>query len=137
VDILPLASPTTLDRRRHALSDAQYELIAPLLPTSDRPGHPWSEHRRVIDGVLWVLSTGAPWRDVPRETYGPWQTVYERFNRWARDGTWDRILETLQARLDADGQIDWELFAIDGTSVRAGRAAAGAGGENRARRRAG
>ena len=111
---------------RHALSDAQFAIIEPLLPTSDRPGHPWKDHRRVIDGVLWVLHTGAPWRDLPRETYGPWQTVYERFNRWSKDGTWGRLLEALHVRLDARGKIDWGLFCIDGGSVRASRAAAGA-----------
>jgi transposase len=72
------------------------------------------------------LHTGAPWRDLPRDTYGPWQTVYERFNRWSKDGTWGRLLEALHVRLDADGKIDWGLFCIDGSSVRASRAAAGA-----------
>lgn len=111
---------------RHALSDDHYALIRSLLPTNDRPGHPWKDHRIVIDGVLWVLHTGAPWRDLPRETYGPWQTVYERFNRWSKDGTWGRLLDALHVRLDSAGKIDWDLFCIDGSSVRAGRAAAGA-----------
>jgi transposase len=115
-----------LTRHRHALSDDHYRLIEPLLPTNDRPGHPWKDHRVVIDGILWVLHTGAPWRDLPRPTYGPWQTVYERFSRWTKDGTWGRLLEALHARLDAAGKIDWDLFCIDGSSVRAGRAAAGA-----------
>jgi transposase len=111
---------------RHSLSDDHFAVIAPLLPAGDRPGRPWKAHRRVIDGILWVLHTGAPWRDLPRETYGPWQTVYERFNRWSKDGTWGRLLEALHARLDAKGKIDWGLFCIDGSSVRASRAAAGA-----------
>lgn len=115
-----------MPRLRHALSDDQYRLIEPLLPTNDRPGHPWKDHRAVIDGILWVLHTGAPWRDLPRATYGPWQTVYERFNRWVKDGTWGRLIDALHARLDAAGKIDWELFCIDGSSVRAARAAAGA-----------
>ena len=70
-------------------------------------------------------STPAPWRDLPR-TYGPWQTVYERFNRWSKDGTWGRLLEALHVRLDAAGKIDWDLFCIDGSSIRASRDAAGA-----------
>jgi transposase len=111
---------------RHALSDDHYAIIEPLLPTNDRPGHPWKCHRSVINGILWILHTGAPWRDLPRDTYGPWQTVYERFNRWSKDGTWGRLLEALHARLDAAGKIDWDLFCIDGSSVRASRAAAGA-----------
>ena len=111
---------------RHAPGDDQYAIIQPLLPTNDRPEHPWKCHRSVINGVLWILHTGAPWRDLPRDTYGPWQTVHERFNRWSKDGTWGRPLEALHARLDADGKIDWSLFCIDGSSVRASRAAAGA-----------
>jgi transposase len=115
-----------LTRLRHALSDEHYAIIEPLLPTNARPGHPWKGHRVVIDGILWVLHTGAPWRDLPRPTYGPWQTVYERFNRWSKDGAWGRLLEALHVRLDAQGKIDWDLFCIDGSSIRAGRDAAGA-----------
>jgi transposase len=111
---------------RHALSDDHFAVIAPSLPTNDRPGHPWKDHRRVIDGILWILHTGAPWRDLPRQTYGPWQTAYERFNRRSQDGTRGRILQALHARLDERGKIDRELFCIDGSSVRASRAAAGA-----------
>jgi transposase len=115
-----------LTQLRHALSDEHYAVIEPLLPTNDRPGHPWKCHRSVINGVLWVLHTGAPWRDLPRVTYGPWQTVYERFNRWSKDGTWGRLLEALHVRLDAAGKIDWDLFCVDGSSIRASRDAAGA-----------
>src|SRR3954447_2476848 len=111
---------------RHALSDDHYAAIEPLLPTNDRPGHPWKDHRRVIDAILWILHTGAPWRDLPRETHGPWQTAYERFNRWSKDGTWGRLIEALHVRLDGQGKIDWDLFCIDGSSIRASRAAAGA-----------
>ena len=111
---------------RHALSDEHYAIIAPLLPTGGRPGRPWKGHRIVIDGVLWVLHTGAPWRDLPRATYGPWQTVYERFNRWSKDGTWGRLLEALHVRLDGEGKIDRDLFCLDGSSIRASRDAAGA-----------
>jgi transposase len=111
---------------RHALSDDHYAILEPLLPTNARPGHPWKDHRRVIDAILWILHTGAPWRDLPRATHGPWQTAYERFNRWTKDGTWNRLIEALHARLDADGEIDWGLFCIDGSSIRGSRAAAGA-----------
>ncbi len=117
---------TTLTQLRHALSDDHYAAIEPLLPTNARPGHPWKGHRRVLDGILWILHTGSPWRDLPRPTYGPWQTVYERFNRWGKDGTRGRLLEALHVRLDAAGKIDGGLFCIDGSSIRASRAAAGA-----------
>ena len=115
-----------MNKLRHALSDEHYAAIEPLLPTNDRPGHPWKDHRVVIDGILGVLHTGAPWRDLPRPTYGPWQTAYERFNRWGKDGTWGRLLDAIHVRLDAAGKIDWELFCSDGSSVRASRDAAGA-----------
>jgi transposase len=79
----------------------------------------------MLNAVLWILRTGAPWRDLP-ERYGPWQSAYEYFTRWRTNGTYDRILEALQIRLDREGNIDWDLFCIDGSIVRASRSAAGA-----------
>lgn len=105
-------------------SDAQWKLIEPLLPKQKRGGK-WNDHRLMFDGILWVLRTGAPWRDLP-ERYGKWQSVYHRFNRWKKDGTIDRILKALRIRLDKDGYIDWDLWCVDGSNVRASRAAAGA-----------
>jgi transposase len=78
----------------------------------------------VIDGVLWRLRTGAPWRDLP-ERYGPWQTVYERFARWESDGTWARLLEHVQVRDDAVGRVEWTV-SVDSTVNRAHQHAAGA-----------
>lgn len=118
--------------RRHELSDAEWQILEPLLPPLKTRGRPYRDHRVVINGMLWVLHTGAPWRDLP-ERYGPWQTVYSRFLRWSRSGLWDRILSALQRELDAAGQIDWELFCIDGSHVRAHKAAAGGGKKNQER----
>jgi transposase len=112
--------------RRHELPDASWALIEPLLPPNGRRGQPWHDHRAVVNGLLWRLRTGCPWRDIP-ERYGPWQTLYERWVRWRTDGTWDKILLTLQVRLDAEGKIDWDLWCVDGSHARASRAAAGAG----------
>jgi transposase len=84
--------------------------------------------------MLFRINTGIPWRDLP-ERYGPWQTVYSRYRRWSRSGLWDRILTALQRELDAAGQIEWTLWCIDGSNVRAHRAAAG-GGKKPARARA-
>jgi transposase len=61
--------------RRHELTDQAWAQIAPLLPPTGRPGGQWADHRRTVNGILWKLSTGVPWRDVP-ERYGPWQTCY-------------------------------------------------------------
>jgi transposase len=79
----------------------------------------------MLEGILWVLRTGAPWRDLP-ERFGPWQTVYDYFSAWRKGGVFDRVLEALQVRLDEDGKVDWDLWCIDGSSVRAARCAAGA-----------
>ena len=112
--------------RRHELSDEQYAAIEPYLPGPvGKAGHPWKDHRTVLNGLFWKLHTGAQWRDIP-ERYGPWQTIYDRYVRWRRNGTWDRILQALQVRLDREGRIDWAQWALDSTSIRATRAAAGA-----------
>ena len=74
--------------------------------------------------MLWRLRTGAPWRDLP-ERYGPWQTAYERFARWERDGTWARLLEYVQVRDDAVGAVEW-MVSVDSTINRAHQHAAGA-----------
>jgi transposase len=112
--------------RRHELTDAQWERLAPLLPPQ-RPetGRPAKDHRTVVNAILWRLKTGVPWRDLP-ERYGPWQTVYSRFRRWRQAGVWDRVLAAVQAEGDAAGQLDWTLHFVDGSTVRAHQRAAGA-----------
>lgn len=79
----------------------------------------------VLNGILWRLKTGAPWRDVP-ERYGAWQTCYDRFVRWSRNGTWQRILSALQAQADASGHINWDGAALGSTHIKAHRSATGA-----------
>ena len=108
------------------LTDQEWRRLAPLLPRNyQKPGHPWSSHRRVINGIRWVLRSGARWRAIPRRRYGPWQTCYDRFARWERDGTWDRLLRALQGAAEAAGGVDWEV-SVDGSVVRAHQHAAGA-----------
>lgn len=111
--------------RRHDLSDAQWKRIEDMFPPNGNKGGQWKDHRLLLNGMLWRLQTGAPWRDLP-ERYGPWQTVYDRFNRYSKNGTFDRIIERLQCQLDAQGCIDWDLWCVDGSVIRASRAAAGA-----------
>jgi transposase len=110
---------------RHEVSDEQWERIKELFPTPKKRGRPPADARRMLNGTLWILRTGAPWRDLP-ERFGSWETVYGWFNLWCRDGTWDRVLGRLLAEMDREQRIDWNLFCIDGSSIRASRAAAGA-----------
>ena len=110
--------------RRHELTDQAWAEIASLLPANGRPGGQWADHRQVLNGILWKLATGVPWRDLP-ERYGPWQTCYERFRRWQADGTWQRLLAHAQTRSDAVGEVDWEVV-VDATIVRAHQHAVGA-----------
>jgi transposase len=112
--------------RRYEIGDVQWELIADLFPAEQGNGRPWREHRSMVNAMLWILNTGSPWRDLP-ERFGPWQTAYNRFNLWRTDGTFDAVLQRLQMRLDDEGQIDWDLWCVDGSNVRAHAAAAGAG----------
>ena len=111
--------------RRYELTDEQWTVIEPLLPHPGT-GRPLLAPRAMLNAMFWVLRSGAPWRDLP-ERFGPWETVYYHFNSWRRRGVFARILEALQLRLDAKGQIDWDLWCVDGTMVRASRSAAGGG----------
>ena len=111
---------------RAVLTDAQWAALAPLLPPpKPRTGRPNKDHRLVVEGMLWVLRTGAPWRDLP-PAYGPHSTVANRFYRWWRAGVWERVLAGLHADGDARGTLDWLLHYLDGTVVRAHQHAAGA-----------
>jgi transposase len=112
--------------RRHELTDEQWAKLAPLLPPA-RPatGRPNHDHRTILNGILWRLRTGAPWRDLP-ERYGPWQTVYSRFRRWQQAGIWERVLAVLTEVGDGAGELDWSLHLLDSTIVRAHQHAAGA-----------
>lgn len=112
--------------RRHEVTDEQWEFLEPLIPRHGaRTGRKPKDSRLMLNGVLWILRTGAPWRDLP-ERFGKWQTVYDHFRTWRDTGVYDRILQTLHIRLDQQGQIDWDLWCVDGSSVRAARSAAGA-----------
>jgi transposase len=110
---------------RADLTDAQWAVLAPLLPIGNKPGRPpkWTK-RQLIDGIRWRVRVGCPWRDIP-PAYGPWQTIYGLFRRWQRNGTWKTILARLQAQADAAGLITWDV-SVDSTIMRAHQHAAGA-----------
>lgn len=112
--------------RRYELSDAEWDVLAGLLPPVMQGGRPRMDDRRVLNGIAWKIRSGAPWRDVP-ERYGPWRSIYARFRRWALDGTFQRLLAGLQTRADARGDLDW-LVSIDSTITRAHQHASGAKG---------
>ena len=101
------------------MTDEQWERVEPLLPTNcGRRGRPFSNSRMIVNGIIYRYRTGIPWRDLPRERYGPWQTVWKRHRRYAADGTWDRVLAQIVAEADAAGQVDWRV-SVDATITRA------------------
>jgi transposase len=109
--------------KRYELSDAQWERIRDLLPgKAGDPGRRGADNRLFVNGVLWVLRSGAHWHDLP-ERYGKWKTVHTRFSRWAKTGAWERVFEALiKDRKN-------EYLMLDTTLVRAHQqAATGKGG---------
>ena len=104
-------------------SEAEWRVLEPLLPVENGRHGRWRDHRQVINGILHRMRTGVQWRDPP-ERYGPWKTVYERHRRRSAGRTWERLLQRVQARADAAGQIDWTWRST--TSFRAHQHAAGA-----------
>jgi putative transposase len=106
-------------KHRYALTNEQFDRVEPLLP--GRPGTPGrnaADNRLFLDAVLWIARTGAPWPDLPAR-FGPYDSVYQRFNRWAKQGRWRAIFEALQ-------EPDAEWLMLDSTVVRAHQHAAGA-----------
>lgn len=104
--------------RRYEISDENWERIAPLLPgKKSDPGRTAEDNRRFINAVLWIARSGAAWRDLP-ERFGPWGTIYQRFNRWSQKGVWQKVFEAMQ-----DPDLEWLM--VDSTTVRAHQQAAG------------
>jgi len=102
------------------LSDDQWRRIEPLLPPQRKTGgRPAKPHRPIVEAMIWVLRTGAPWRDLP-PSYSPWQSVYTRFSRWSKSGVLLRLLTGLAHESDDEG------YLIDATIVRAHQDASGA-----------
>ena len=98
---------------RTTLTDDMWKKIEPLLPP--QTGYwkrPYKPHREVVEGILWILRTGAPWRDLPPE-YGPWRTCYTRFYRWTSKGIWEGVWNELK------DDIDNENYSVDGSNIKA------------------
>jgi transposase len=124
--------------RRYEMSEAAWRRLEPLLPPErgSLGGRPPKDRRRVLNGILWILRSGARWRDLP-ERYGAWQTAANTFYRWRRAGVWARVLAELQRQADERGDLDWALHHVDSTVIRAHQHAAGAKGGSSTRRSAG
>jgi transposase len=108
------------NRRGEELTDEQWAIIAPLIPEpprrEDGRGRPWKDTREVINGVLWILRSGARWQDLP-DRFPPYQTCHRRFQQWSRDGTLRNVLEALAEDLRVRGEIDLSECFIDGTFI--------------------
>jgi hypothetical protein len=86
---------TTLPPEGAPLTDGEWEVVEPLIPQKPPAGRPYHDHRRVLDGILWVARTGSSWREMPEEEFGKWETAYRRYALWLKQGLWERILQEL------------------------------------------
>ena len=101
---------------RDLISDEVWAVIGPLFPPAAATGRPPVDRRLVVEATAWRYRTGAPWRDLP-ERFGPWNTIYKNFDRWAKAGVWASVLEKVQSLAHANGDLDW-VTSIDSTIVR-------------------
>lgn len=111
--------------RSDVISDDLWALIEPVLPTNQRRGRPWNDHRQTLEAIAWRFRTGSPWRDLP-EPFGAWQSVWERHRRWSTDGTYAKMFAAVRADVGGADASLVELISVDSTSVRAHQHAAGA-----------
>ena len=96
------------------LSEEQWQRVAPLLPKLRSRGRPFVENRRVLEGILWVLRSGARWRDLPRE-YPSASTCWRRLRDWEERGVWLRLWRAFLSELDRKRRLDWSQCFIDGS----------------------
>lgn len=98
------------------LSEKQWSILEPLLPKQDysRGGRPRAEDKRTVEGIIWVLTTGAQWNEVPVK-YGSGRTCWRRFTQWKKQGVWKKIWQQLLVMLDRDNKLTWEVSYLDGT----------------------
>ena len=108
---------------RHDITTDTWKRIEPIVcpARQEHRGRPAQDARTVLNGIIWILCTGAPWRDLPQE-FGPWQTVYKRFNAWSKSSVWRDVL------LELSHEADLESVLIDGTYIRAHQHSAGGKG---------
>ena len=118
------------------LSEAQWNVVKDILPEDpvmeDRRGRPWSDRRKTLNGILWILRTGAPWKDMPSR-YGAYQTVHRRFQNWVQDGVLEKLLLAIARDLQERGGLDLSECFIDGTFVVAKKGATSSEKQSEAR----
>ncbi len=118
------------------LSDEQWLKIQPLLPQMRSRGRPWADNRRVLEGILWVLKTGARWRDLPQE-YPSASTCWRRLRQWEERGIWLQIWRQFLSELDQRGKLDWSESFLDGSFAPAKKGASASAKPSGAKARSG
>jgi len=98
------------------LSDRQWRILEPLLPKQNfsRGGKPRADDKKTVEGIMWVLTTGAQWNELPLK-YGAYTTCWRRFRQWKQQGVWKNIWQKLLIMLDKQDKITWDIAYIDGT----------------------
>lgn len=119
---------------RYEISSERWAMIETIVSPPQRMGRPRRDDRQMLNGIFWILCSGAKWRDLPQR-FGPWKTVYQRFRQWRDNGTFEQVLRHLHLRLREEGFIDLDTWMVDSTSIRATRAASGAGKKGARRNR--
>src|ERR1039458_7420886 len=122
--------------REKLLTEEQWKRIEPLLPKMRSKGRPWADNRRVFEGILWVLKTGARWRDIPEE-YPSGATCWRRLRRWEERGVWLDIWRLFLRELDERGRLDWSESFLDGSFASAKKGASASEKPSAARERSG
>jgi transposase len=112
--------------RDGVISNELWDVLGSVMPQdSGRRGRPWNDHRTTLEGIIWRFRTGSPWRDLP-DTFGPYQSVWQRHRLWSTDGTYMRMLAAVRDQTELDGDGVEAILSIDSTIVRAHQHAAGA-----------
>lgn len=101
---------------RQEVTDEQWTVLAPLFPAPKGRGRPPMDMRKTVEGIAWRFRTGAPWRDIP-ERFGQWNSIYQRFSDWSTDGTWAKLLATVQSASAAKAEVEWTV-SVDSTITR-------------------
>ena len=112
--------------RADAICDELWAILETVISAdAGRPGRPWNDHRLTLEGICWRFRTGSPWRDLP-DTFGAWQSVWERHRRWSADGTYERMFAAVKENAGVDVADLDALLSVDSTSAKVHQHAAGA-----------